>query len=132
MGRRVNAILLDTHALLWWLEGGAKLSVRARRTIENGDSRIFVSAATAWEIAIKHNTGKLSAPDLIADFRGQLDQEGFQELAISTNHAVRAGTIKNAHKDPFDRMLAAQAQLEKLAIMSRDSVFDEFSVKRVW
>jgi PIN domain nuclease of toxin-antitoxin system len=128
----LSAILLDTHALLWWLEGGTKLSAIARRAIENGDSRIFVSAATAWEIAIKHNTGKLSAPDLIADFKGQLDQEGFQELAIATSHAVRAGIIKSAHKDPFDRMLAAQAQLERLAIVSRDTVFDGFSVKRVW
>jgi PIN domain nuclease of toxin-antitoxin system len=92
----------------------------------------MVSAATAWEIAIKHHAGKLSAPQLVSNFTRELDAEGFHELPINSRHAVLASGLKGRHKDPFDRMLAAQAQLEKLPIISRDGVFDDFGVQRVW
>jgi PIN domain nuclease of toxin-antitoxin system len=125
-------VLLDTHTLLWWLDGGKKLSQRARQTIQNQETIVFVSAASAWEISIKSQMGKLEAGPLITDFRKELEQDGFQELAISTEHAVRAGLLKGRHKDPFDRMLAAQAQAENLAIISNDRSFDDYAVRRIW
>jgi len=128
----VSVFLLDTHTLIWWLDGGTRLSARARRAIEDRNSRVMVSAATAWEIAIKHHAGKLSAPQLVSNFTRELDAEGFQELPINSRHAVLAGGLKGLHRDPFDRMLAAQAQLEKLPIISRDGVFDHFAVQRLW
>lgn len=128
----MSSLLLDTHVLIWWLDGSDKLSLRVRRLIEKRESRVFVSAVTAWEIAIKHAAGKLHIPNLISDFVGELEKEGFQELPISMQHAVRAGVIESTHKDPFDRMLAAQAQLEQLVLVSKDLAFDQLFVKRYW
>ena len=125
-------VLLDTHTLLWWLDGGKKLSQRARQTIQGQETSVLVSAASAWEIAIKSQMGKLEAGPLIADFGKELEQEGFEELAISAEHAIRAGLLRGRHKDPFDRMLAAQAQAENLAIVSNDQSFDNYAVRRIW
>jgi PIN domain nuclease of toxin-antitoxin system len=124
-------MLLDTHALLWWLEGGKNLSPRALDAIQSQEIAILVSAVSAWEIAIKSESGKLDAGPLVADFRGELEQEGFTELPISVDHAVRAGLLKGPHKDP-DRMLVAQAQAENVPIISRDKWFDGYAVRRVW
>jgi PIN domain nuclease of toxin-antitoxin system len=131
MGHGVK-VLLDTHAQLWWLEDGKKLSRRARQTIQNQKTIVLVSAASAWEIAIKSNAGKLEAGTLIADFRKELEREGFTELAISADHTIRAGLLEGRHKDPFDRMLAAQAQAENLVLISKDKFFDRYAVRRVW
>jgi PIN domain nuclease of toxin-antitoxin system len=131
MGPRVRA-LLDTHALLWWLESPGRLSRAARRAIEDQATTVMVSAATAWEIAIKSRAGKLEAGPLVADFTGELEEEGFAELAISAGHATRAGLLGGPLRDPFDRMLIAQAQAENLSIISKDKWFDGYAVQRIW
>jgi PIN domain nuclease of toxin-antitoxin system len=131
MGHRVN-VLLDTHALLWWLQGGAEISRRARNVIQASENNVVVSAATAWEMAIKSQQGRLSAGPLLADFGAELAQEGFGELPIVSQHAIRAGLLPSRHKDPFDRMLIAQAQSENLTIVSRDVRLDGYGVRRIW
>lgn len=125
--------LLDTHALLWWLSDDRALARRARAAIENVENTFLVSAASAWEIATKVRLGKLpTASDLIADFANHLQREGFHLLAISGEHAIRAGLLPGPHKDPFDRMLIAQAQSENLPIISNESIFDSYGLRRIW
>jgi PIN domain nuclease of toxin-antitoxin system len=125
-------VLLDTHVLLWWLSGETKLSRRARNAIQDQETEVLVSAASALEIAIKTKAGKLDAGPLMADFHHELEQEGFSELRITCDHAIRAGLLKGSHKDPFDRMLAAQAQAENLQVVSKDKSFDDCGVRRIW
>jgi PIN domain nuclease of toxin-antitoxin system len=125
--------LLDTHALLWWLSDEPALTKAARKIIGDTNNLIFVSAASAWEIATKVRLGKLpTAADLAADFAGHLEREGFQMLAISWDHAIRAGLLPGPHRDPFDRMLVAQAQAENIPILSNEALFDTYGVRRVW
>ncbi|MDQ2773548.1 MAG: type II toxin-antitoxin system VapC family toxin [Acidobacteriota bacterium] len=125
--------LLDTHALLWWLSDDPALTRHARNAIADTNNVVVVSAASAWEIATKVRLGKLpTAVDLAADFSGFLEREGFQILAISGDHAIRAGLLPGAHKDPFDRMLIAQAQAENMPIVSNEAVFDTYGVRRLW
>lgn len=128
----MTRILLDTHALIWWLEGGAKLSPAARLAIANPEGTVLVSAASAWEIAIKQQAGKFRVPDLIKDFRGRLQSEGFVELPISIEHAVKAGALPGSHKDPFDRVLIAQSQVENAAMVTRDGLFRKYAVQCIW
>jgi len=126
-------VLLDTRALLWWLSDEPALSTAAHKTIADGGNDIYVSAASAWEIATKVRLGKLpTATDLAADFGSQLDREGFRVLAISGGHAIRAGLLPGPHKDPFDRMLIAQAQAENMPIVSNEVLFDMYRVRRIW
>jgi len=124
--------LLDTHVLLCWLEGGTKLSRRARNVIQNQETTVLVSAVSAWEIAIKSEAGKLEAGPLVIDFHKELEGEGFAELPISAHHAIRAGILKGPHRDPFDRMLIAQGQAESLPVISQAKVFDDYGVRRIW
>jgi PIN domain nuclease of toxin-antitoxin system len=125
--------LLDTHALLWWLSDEPALTKTARAIIADTNNQILVSAASAWEIATKVRLGKLpTAEDLAADFAGHLEREGFQMLAISWDHAIRAGLLPGPHRDPFDRMLIAQAQAENVPILSNEILFDTYGVRRVW
>ena len=126
-------VLLDTHALLWWLSDDTALTRPARKTIADTRNSIIVSAASAWEIATKVRLGKLpTANDLAADFSGHLDRDGFQLLAISAEHGVRAGLLPGPHKDPFDRMLIAQAQAENMPIVSNEILFESYGVRRIW
>ena len=126
-------MLLDTHALLWWLAGDTNLSVIARRTIADSANEIFVSAASAWEVATKFRIGKLpGAGPLGVDFAREVRQQGFVALQISIEHAQVAGALVGEHRDPFDRMLIAQAREEKMALVSNDAVFDAFDVQRIW
>ena len=126
-------VLLDTHALLWWLIDNPALSKRARIVIGNTANTVLVSAASAWEIATKVRLGKLpTAADLTADFAGHLEREGFQILPISSDHAIRAGLLGGAHKDPFDRMLIAQSQAENVALVSNEEAFDAYGIRRIW
>ena len=126
-------LLLDTHALLWWLSDDAQLPASARKLIANEKNTILVSAASAWEVAIKVRLGKLpSAADLASSFAAYLANESFESLPISVDHAIRAGLLPGTHKDPFDRMLIAQAQAEDIPILSNEVVFDGFGVRRVW
>ena len=110
-------LLLDTHALLWWLKDDGTLSAAARAAIRDGANSVHVSAATAWEIAVKRALGKLDTADNI---EGALSANGFEALPITVAHALAAGALPTHHSDPFDRMLVAQAQLEGLTIVTRD------------
>lgn len=126
-------VLLDTHALLWWLAGDKRLSKRARTIVADEENEIFVSAASAWEVATKHRIGKLAeAGPLAVHFAREVRQQGFSELPISLDHAQVAGSLRGEHRDPFDRMLVAQAREEKMALLSNDEVFDGLGVERVW
>jgi PIN domain nuclease of toxin-antitoxin system len=126
-------LLLDTHTLLWWLSENASLPASAGKLIANKNNEVLVSAASAWEIATKVRLGKLPiAIELAHDFSAYLERERFDTLAVSVEHGIRAGLLPGAHKDPFDRMLIAQALAETLAIVSNDVVFDGYGVKRVW
>lgn len=125
-------LLLDTHALIWFALDDPQLPANIRKKIAQSEY-VFVSAASAWEMAIKAALGRLpSALDLLTEFEVSLIQRGFQIISMTASHAVRAGFLPGPHKDPFDRMLIAQAQAENLAIVSNDSVFDAYGVRRLW
>jgi len=116
--------LIDTHILLWWLFDDKKLDNECRNIIRNPDCRIIVSSATAWEIATKYRIGKLpEAKQLVEQYSQILHQAKFIELAITTAHALRAGSLPIDHRDPFDRMLVAQAELESLPLITYDKAF---------
>lgn len=126
-------LLLDTHTLLWWLDGDRRLSRTARKAIADSDNAVVVSAASAWEIATKVRIGKLpGAIDVAADIAGCLAHQQFQSLDIAVLHAQRAGRLPGNHRDPFDRMLIAQAQIEDLPIVTNDDIFDRYGVTRLW
>ena len=116
-------VLLDTHIVLWWLASDAALSADATRVIRDGSNRVFVSAATAWEIAIKQALGKLNAP---ADLEAAIEASHLETLPVSVPHAVAAGVLPKYHADPFDRMLVAQAQLERLTLLTHDRRLREY------
>jgi PIN domain nuclease of toxin-antitoxin system len=125
-------LLLDTHTLIWWVTGNPALPHRARAAIGQSEEAL-VSAASAWEMAIKVSLGRLSSEiDLVGDFEGALAKDRFQALAITAAHGIRAGLLPGPHKDPFDRMLIAQAQAENLAIVSNDEIFDQYGIRRLW
>jgi PIN domain nuclease of toxin-antitoxin system len=129
----VVRLLLDTHTFLWWLDGDRRISRRARTAIADEDNEILVSAATAWELSTKARLGKLPGAVAVAtDVAGALAQQGFQELPITVLHAQRAGGLRVEHRDPFDRMLIAQTQMEDLVIISNEALFDAFGVARLW
>ena len=132
MGYRVNRVLLDTHVLLWWFQASRKLSSKALTVFRDPETTVLVSAACAWEIAIKHKSGRLEAADLVANFEARLESDRFAELPITVTHAIRAGLLKESHKDPFDRMLIAQAQCERIPIVTTDRRFEDYDVQRIW
>lgn len=126
-------LLLDTHALIWWLAGDSALSRPAIAAIGDDRNTVRVSAASAMEIATKFRIGKLPDAALLAqDFESIVADQGFQELAISVRHARLAGEMNIAHKDPFDRLLIAQAQADDLMLVSNEALFDGFAVNRLW
>ena len=118
-------LLLDTHALIWWLANNPTLSDRARDAIANPDNIIFVSAASAWEIAIKKSLGKLQTPN---DLAMQIEAKGFIPLSIDLHHALTIESLPRHHQDPFDRILIAQAIYERLTIITRDRKFSIYEV----
>ena len=126
-------MLLDTHAFLWWLAGSDRLSEAARRAIGDDANTIFVSAASAWEITTKHRIGKLAQAEAVAlDVTASIAGQGFEELTITVGDAERAGRLPGPHRDPFDRVLIAQALVRDLAVVSVDPVFDGYGVHRLW
>jgi PIN domain nuclease of toxin-antitoxin system len=126
-------LLLDTHALIWWLAGDEALSRNARDAIGDEANSIAVSAASAMEVATKFRIGKLPDAALLAqDFEAIVADQGFAELAITVHHARLAGEMNIGHKDPFDRLLIAQAQAEDMVLVSNEALFDGFTVKRLW
>lgn len=125
--------LLDTHTLLWAALEDERLPERAWRIIANPENQILVSAASAWEIATKVRLGKLpDAAALLEDFVKTMTAAGYRLLPITIEHALRAGQLPGAHKDPFDRMLSAQAIEDDLPLLSLDSRLDAFGVRREW
>jgi len=113
----VKRLLLDTHVLLWWLSDDPRLGHDTRQVIGDPRNQVYVSAASSWEISIKKSLGKLSAPD---DMDAIVDDEDFDKLPITLFHGEQAGMLPGYHKDPFDRMLIAQAQSEGLVIITSD------------
>ena len=126
-------LLTDTHTLIWWYEGSRRLSPQAQRAIADEENDVLISAASAWEIATKYRLGKLpSAEALARDLPGAIASQGFTELSITVVDAVRAGALPGPHRDPFDRMLIAQAQARDLVLVSNETLFDEYGVRRLW
>ena len=124
--------MLDTHVAIWWLENSSNLSKRASAILADEGNTLYVSAAIGWEIAIKVNAGKFDSAELIGDMAGFLKREGWRELPISIEHAVRAGLLPLHHRDPFDRLLVAQAQALSVPILSADRGLDAYDVRRIW
>jgi PIN domain nuclease of toxin-antitoxin system len=122
----VRRLLLDTHALLWWLADDLALGAVARQLIGEPRNQVLVSAASIWEISIKRSKGLLEVPD---DLEALVEDEGFTKLPISLFHAQQAGALPEIHRDPFDRMLIAQAQAEGLELVTADGIIPQYGVK---
>jgi PIN domain nuclease of toxin-antitoxin system len=126
-------VLLDTHALIWWVEGDERITPKLRRMLGQPGEDVHVSAATAWEIATKARIGKLRTPKaLLRNFVDAIQLLGFLALPITLRHGYDAGQLAGVHRDPFDRMLAAQARAEDLALVSCDPAFGALGVETVW
>ncbi len=122
-------LLLDTQTLIWWREGNRKLGSRARAAIESGPDVVWVSAASAWEIAIKWRTGRLRLPDAPHQWvPSALASSGFDELPVTVEHVVAVAALPDHHPDPFDRLLIAQARIVGLRIVTSDAAFDDYDV----
>jgi PIN domain nuclease of toxin-antitoxin system len=126
-------LLLDTHAFLWWLIDSPKLSLAARKAIADADNDTVVSVVVGWECAIKHRLKRLpeaerflSRPDEV------LRRAGMEVLPITMAHSIRAGNYSSDHRDPFDRMLAAQTELEDMTLITRDPEFTDFPIRTLW
>ena len=129
----MTAVLLDTHIVLWWFVAPAKLSREALETITDDTADVYVSVASAWEIATKVRLGKLpEAVILEAGFGEALDADNFMALPVAMKHGLLAGRLPGDHGDPFDRMLAAQSILEGLPIITRDPAIRKFGAKTIW
>ena len=126
-------VLLDPHALLWWMADSRRLSTAAHQSIANEANDVLVSAASAWEISTKFRIGKRPGGETIAsDIAGRVNHQGFTALVIHHADAERAGRLPGPHRDPFDRMLIAQALVRGLPVVSVDEVFDRYGVNRIW
>jgi PIN domain nuclease of toxin-antitoxin system len=126
-------LLLDTHAFLWWVAGDDALSAAARTAIGDEDNGVFVSAASAWEITTKYRLGKLpGVAAIVADLDGAIVDQSFIGLPVSIRHGQLAGALPGPHRDPFDRMLIAQALLENFVLVSNEQTFDSYGVGRLW
>ncbi|MBI2844782.1 MAG: type II toxin-antitoxin system VapC family toxin [Armatimonadetes bacterium] len=125
--------LLDTHAFLWWIADDPNISDRARKVISDNDNQIYVSAASGWEIAIKAQIGRLTVPEQPERFiLEQMAINAFISLPVRMEHALRVYSLPMHHRDPFDRILIAQSQVERLPILTADSALSEYSVDIVW
>ena len=125
--------LLDTHALLWWFTDDARLSTNAREVIGDVQNTVLVSAASAWEIATKHRLGKLDiGGEILQRFDELIIADGFTHMAVSYRHAIHAGAYTVNHRDPFDRMLAAQAELEGVSLVTVDPALHAFPIRCLW
>jgi len=122
-------LLLDTQTLIWWRQGHRRLGVRARAAIEKQAAAVWISAASAWEIAIKWRTGRLTLPDTPGRWLAKaIDSSRFATLPVTIEHAASVASLPDHHVDPFDRLLIAQAQLEGFTIMTSDAAFEPYGV----
>jgi PIN domain nuclease of toxin-antitoxin system len=118
--------------VVWWLEAANRLSRRAAALLANRDNAILISPAVGWELAIKVNIGKFRPRSVLNGLDQMMEQEAFSEVQITLEMAIRAGLLPNHHRDPFDRMLVAQAQSLNVPILSADAILDRYEVKRLW
>ena len=126
-------MLLDTHAFIWWFSGSNRLPPTARQAIADEANDVFVSAASAWEIATKYRLGKIpNAAELALDIGGAIAAQNFRTLSITVDDAVRAGSFPGPLRDPFDRILIAQALAHNHILVSNESLFDMYGVRRLW
>jgi len=126
-------LLLDTHAFLWWIMDDPQLSTRARQAVAVPENEVFVSAASAWEIAIKASLGRLEVPDDLDGFVArEMRRSRFRPLAIDVRHALGVAALPPLHRDPFDRLLVAQALREDLTLVSADPLVARYSVSVLW
>ena len=126
-------LLLDTHAIIWWFGGGQRLSSPALEALEDQRNDVIVSAASAWEIATKYRARRLpDAAGLAEDIAGHTARENFQELPITIGDAASAASLPEIHRDPFDRILIAQALSRDLTLVSVEPLFDRYDVRRLW
>ena len=126
-------LLLDTHALIWWVAGEERVPYAVRQAINDPANDKFVSAASAWEIATKHRIGKLpDAESLALDIPDAIARQGFEELPVTVPDGARAGALPGPLRDPFDRMLIAQALTHDLVVVSNEALFDRYGVRRLW
>lgn len=129
----MNAYLIDTHVLLWWLFNDSRLSYKARQLIKSRDNSIYVSAASVWEISTKHRIGKLpEAGDIVKDLPAFLVRGGIEAMEVTLQDALLAGAFEYDHRDPFDRMIMAQAKLRELPIVTNDPAFRDFADNLIW
>ena len=130
----MTALLLDTHALLWVLLDPARIPAETLATVRAPDTTVYVSAASAWEVATKHRLGKLQgAAAVVSGYREHLARLRAEELPITGHPAPTAGTLQWSHRDPFDRVIVAQALLESLAVVTSDAVLTEFpAIRTLW
>ena len=122
----MKRLLLNTHVFLWWLSDDPQLGKVARLAISDPRNQVFISAVSTWEVSIKKSSGKLSAPD---DLDAIVEEEGFSKLPISLYHGDQAGLLPQYHKDPFDRMLVAQAQTEGLVIVTNGKFVTQYNIR---
>jgi PIN domain nuclease of toxin-antitoxin system len=126
-------VLMDTHSFIWFVDGNSQLSARARTLIEDPANDKFLSMASIWEMAVKISLGKLSIAQPFEQFiPHQLQINGFEMLEIKFDHIVRVSNLPFHHRDPVDRLLIAQCLVERIPVISVDSVFDAYSVQRLW
>jgi len=126
-------LLLDTHSFLWYIGGNPQLSAAAKALIHDPNNAAFLSIASIWEMAIKHSTGKLTlAQPFQVLLPGQLHLHRIKLLPIEVGHLQRVALLPFHHKDPFDRMLVAQCEVENLPLVSRDTAFDAYGIQRLW
>ena len=129
----MKKILLDTHTFIWWVEGTPQLSAHVQELLEEINNECFLSLVSSWEMAIKSSIGKLRLTCPIRKYVPlNLAANQFKELPISFRHVTRVESLKFHHRDPFDRLLAAQALEEKMILISADKIFDRYNVERIW
>jgi len=124
--------LLDTHTFLWLLRGPANLPCRVREIAEDRTATLAISIVTPWEIAFKVNLGKLEAVDILDQFERVVTLGGYTVLETTAAQAIRSGLLPRYHRDPFDRLIVAQALDLHIPVISRDNTFDRYGVKRIW
>ena len=126
-------VILDTCALLWWWSGPERLTPRARAIIGDPGTSVYISVASAWEIATKYRIGKLPFGErIMSEWGHRMTADRFQEIDFTAQHAFRAGTFRSPHRDPFDRMIAAQSMIERVPVVTPDEQIETLGAERIW